>query len=136
MSSQNEVLRMADFASFLRTYLRATSPENGDMLCDKAIGELKLAQQFWLIDNDPIIECIKGLIADHTLQTNMRYKGTELITKIKCRAKENMIYLELRDTKELYEKLRERKDALENICGITFQETSPHNIVHIEFMEN
>lgn len=136
VSSQNEVLRMADFASFLRTYLRAMSPENGDMLCDKAIGELKLAQQFWLIDNDPIIECIKGLIADHTLQTNIRYKGTELITKIKGRAKENMIYLELRDTKELYEKLRERKDALENVCGITFQETSPHNIVHIEFMEN
>lgn len=134
LSTQNESLRMADFASFLRTYLRAFDPANGDQICDRIVAELKAVQQFWLIDNDAIIECIKGLIEDKGIQYEVLYKGTELITKIKSRAKENMIYLELKDTKEFYTKMRERKEALENICGIRFEEVTPHGVVHIKFL--
>lgn len=135
VSTQIESLRMADFSSFLRTYLQATDPENGNALCDTIIQELQLAQQYWLIDNDPIIECVRSLIEDNTIETNRRYKGTEINTKIKLRAQENMIRLELRDTRALYDKMRERKQALKNLCGITFEESSPHGVVHMTFMK-
>lgn len=118
VSDQMEELRMADFASFLRLYVKSTGLQNGDVLCDQICNELIQAQQFLLIDGDPVVEGLIGLLEKNLIEKDKQYKGTEILTKLRTEAKNNQIPFKVSDVKELYRILEERSQAIFSIFGI------------------
>ncbi|KAF5090571.1 hypothetical protein DSECCO2_16370 [anaerobic digester metagenome] len=121
LSDQMETLRMADFGAFLRIYLKSMDSENGDALCDEICKELIQAQQFLLIDEDPVVEGLIGLLKNKLIEKGTPYKGTELLSKLRTEAKNNQIPFKINDVKELYSILAERNQAIFNIFGITIR---------------
>lgn len=134
LSGDMEDLRMADFGAFLRLYLKSMDHENGDKLGDQICEELIAAQQFLLIDGDPVVEGLISLLENKLIQKGDSYKGTELLLKLKNQSKCNQTPFAVNDVKELYRILEERSEAIFNILGITIRSGNTNGCKTLTFL--
>jgi hypothetical protein len=136
ISESGENFRMADYAAFLRAYLRqAKGIDNGDKLANEILAGLSSIQGNFLIEEDYICDLICECIADGQISEHVPYKLLELL-RIFSNFDDSRLFI--RTPKALSRMLKERGKALKEQRGvyIDFGNTGGATTVYFKKLPN
>ncbi len=134
----SEHFRMADFATFLRAYLRySLGEEMGDQVTDRTLYQLGQAQAEFQIQDDTLLNLLLSLVQKGCLVENKKYFLDEVLSAVNGEAVTQDLKFSIGSTHTLGSMLRQRSQAarvagklqIEVVREVTKERQGTHTLV-------